>query len=63
MKTIIATPNYTKRTFTIRIFIKGKLNNKYRTIKLSNQEFETELNNTENDWSQFLKSNNYFLVK
>ena len=63
MKTIIATPNYTKRTFTIRIFIKGKLNNKYRTIKLSNQEFETELNNTENDWRQFLKSNNYFLVK
>ena len=63
MKTITATPNYTNRTFTIRTFVNGKLNNKYRTIKLSKLEFENELNNTENDWSQFLKSNDYFLVK
>ena len=63
MKTITATPNYKNRTFTIRTFIKGKLNNKYRTIKLSKAEFESELNNTENDWSNFLKSNNYYLVK
>ena len=63
MKTIKANPNYTNRTFTIRTFINGKLNNKYRTIKLSKPEFENELNNTENDWSQFLKSNDYYLIK
>ena len=63
MKTIKATPNYKNRTFTIITFINGKLNNKYRTIKLSKPEFESELNNTKNDWVQFLKSNDYFLVK
>ena len=63
MKTITASPNYKNRTFTIRTFINDKLNNKYRTIKLSNPEFENELNNTENDWSHFLKSNDYYLVK
>ena len=63
MKTITSTPNYKNRTFTIRTFVNGKLNNKYRTIKLSKAEFESELNNTENDWSNFLKSNNYYLVK
>ena len=63
MKTITATPNYKNRTFTIKTYINGKLNNKYRTIKLSVPEFENELNNTENDWSHFLKSNDYFLVK
>ena len=63
MKTIKANPNYTNRTFTIRTFINGKLNNKYRTIKLSKPEFENELNNTENDWNHFLKSNDYYLIK
>ena len=63
MKTIIATPNHKNRTFTIITLVNGKLNNKYRTIKLSKPEFENELNNTENDWSHFLKSNDYYLVK
>ena len=63
MKTIIATPNHTNRTSTIRIFINGKLNFKYRTIQMSKKEFEAELNNTQNDWLQFLKSSDYYLVK
>ena len=63
MKTIAATPNYTNRTFTIRIYIKGKLYFKYRTIQMSKEEFEAELNNTQNDWNQFLKSSNYYLIK
>ena len=63
MKTIKASPNYKNRTFTIRTFINGKLNNKYRTIQMSKKEFEAELNNTQNDWSQFLKSNDYYLLK
>ena len=63
MKTITATPNHKNRTFTIRTYINGKLYFKYRTIQMSKKEFEAELNNTENDWSHFLKSNNYYLVK
>ena len=63
MKTITATPNHKNRTFIIRTFVNGKLNNKYRTIKTRKPELESELNNTENDWIQFLKSNDYFLVK
>ena len=63
MKTITASPNYKNKTFTIRTFINGKINNKYRTIKLSKAEFEKELNNTENDWMHFFKSNDYYLVK
>ena len=63
MKTIKAAPNYTNRTFTIRIYINGKINAKYRTIQMTKKEFEAELNNTQNDWSHFLKSNDYFLVK
>ena len=63
MKIIIANPNHKNRTFTIKTYINGKLNFKYRTIKLSKPEFENELNNTENDWSQFLKYNDYYLVK
>ena len=63
MKTITATPNHKNRTFTIRTFVNGKLNNKYRTIQMSKKECEAELNNTQNDWSHFLKSNDYYLVK
>ena len=63
MKTIIATPNHKNKTFTIRTFVDGKLNNKYRSIKFCKEEFENELNNTENDWMHFLKSNDYYLVK
>ena len=63
MKTTTATPNHKKRTFTIRTYINDKINAKYRTIKLSKAEFENELNNTENDWNQFLKSSDYYLVK
>jgi len=63
MKTIAATPNHKNRTFTIRTFVNGKLNNKYRTIQMYKKEFEAELNNTENDWKQFLKSSDYYLVK
>ena len=63
MKTITATPNYKNKTFTVRTFINGKINNKYRSVKLSKAEFENELNNTENDWMHFLKSNDYYVVK
>lgn len=62
-QTIKVTANESVRTFTIRTYVNGKLNAKYRTIKLSKEEFESEGNNTENDWRQFLKSSDYYLVK
>ncbi|RSC96052.1 hypothetical protein [Tenacibaculum singaporense] len=61
-ETIKVTPNYSKRTFTIRTYIDGKLNNKYRTYTMSQEEFNHEEMNTENDWKQFLKSDDYYRV-
>jgi hypothetical protein len=59
---ITATPNYSKRTFTIREYEKEKLVSKYRTLPMSVEEFEKEEMNTENDWRQFLKTDNYYIV-
>jgi len=60
IETIKATLNYSKRTFTIRKYISGKLFVKYRTIKMSEDEFNSESMNTCNDWKQFLKSDDYY---
>jgi len=62
-RTIKAVPNFSKRTFTLRISYNGRLTNKYRTYPMTPEEFDSELNNTERDWSQFLKTDNYYLVK
>ena len=55
-ETITVRANQSKRTFTIRKFIGGKLFAKYRTIEMNQEEFESEEMNTERDWNQFLKS-------
>lgn len=57
-RTISATPNHSKRTFTLRT---GTA--KYRTIRLSKAEFNNSLYNTSNDWEQFLKSDEYYPVR
>ena len=62
IETIRVASNQRQRTFTIRKYINGKLFTKYRTIQLSQQEFDRESHNTENDWKQFLKSDNYYIV-
>ena len=62
IETIKATANQSKRTFTIRKYIDGKLFAKYRTIQMSQEEFDSEEMNTENDWKQFLKSDDYYKV-
>lgn len=62
MKTIKVKANNSAKTFTIRTFVDGKLIAKYRTIRLSNEEFESCKFNTENDWKQFLKSSDYYKV-
>jgi hypothetical protein len=61
-ETIVAKANYSKRTFTIKKYIDGRLYATYSTIQLSKDEFNSELNNTENDWKQFLKSDDYYRV-
>ena len=61
-ETIKVRANQKKRTFTIRKYINGKLFAKYRTISLSSEEFNREEQNTENDWKQFLKSDDYYKV-
>jgi len=59
-ETIKVSANQSKRTFTIRKYIGGKLFAKYRTIEMNKREFDSEEMNTENDWKQFLKSNDYY---
>lgn len=62
-QTLKVTANNSKRTFTIRTYVNGKLSSKYRTIEMSRYEFESNKYNTENDWFQFLKSDDYYVVK
>jgi imidazoleglycerol phosphate synthase glutamine amidotransferase subunit HisH len=62
IRTIKATPNHSQRTFTLRVYHNGKLTFKYRTIKLPKDEFNSCIYNTNGDWLQFLKSDEYYLV-
>ena len=51
--------NQSKRTFTIR-----KEGLKFRTDKMNRVDFESNENNTANDWQDFLNgSNSYQLIK
>ena len=59
---IVVKANQSKRTFTIRKIINGKLFAKYRTLPMSQQEFDNEEMNTDNDWREFLKSDDYYKV-
>ena len=54
---IKVTPNNRSRTFTLRT--DGA---KYRTIQMSRGEFESAKYWTGNDWSQFLKTDEYYPV-
>jgi len=49
--------NKRNRTFTIMVD-----SVRYRTCQMSKDEFNSCLNNTGNDWSNFLKSNEYYKV-
>ena len=56
--TINVKSNRTARTFTIRTEYA-----KYRTTKMSKEEFVSAENWTVNDWQQFLKTDEYYPVK
>lgn len=64
IETITATANQSKRVFTIRKYINGKLLTKYRTMERTPDEFSDEEMNTAEDWKNFLRStSDYYAVK
>ena len=67
MKTIKVTPNYSKRTFTIRITEPANTPGeiyyaKYRTYPVTVEEFDIDLCNTNQDWLNYLKGTNYYII-
>jgi len=52
------TSNKSARTYTIRVN-----GNKYRTLQMSKQEFDSAYYWSENDWKQFLKTDEYYTIK
>jgi len=57
VREIKVSANQQKRTFTIRVGYA-----KYRTIKMSKEEFHSAEFWTTNDWEQFLKTDEYYAV-
>lgn len=55
--TITATPNHRERTFTIRKKQNGRTVFKYRTLPMTQTEFDDSTLNTESDWQNFLTRN------
>lgn len=49
--------NHSKRTFTIKTE-----SGKYRTSKMTKEEFNSCLNNSGQDWQEFLKSDDYYKI-
>jgi hypothetical protein len=61
--TITAKGNQRERTFTLRCYNNGKMYAKYRTTPMTQEEFDSEGMNTQNDWKQFLTTDEYYKVK
>ena len=61
--TIKATPNYSKRTFTIRKYWEDGVTSKYKTVQLSKDEFNEMEYYTSNDWIYFLRTDNGVYIK
>lgn len=55
---IKVTSNKAKRYFTLWT----STGNKYRTIPMSKEEFQSCEHNTDNDWKHFLKSDEYYSI-
>ena len=54
---LMVSSNKTKRTFTIKTDAAT-----YRTYPMSEEEFNSNLYNTGNDWQNFLNSDSYYKV-
>ena len=55
---IKVTPNKSQRTYTIR-----RQGIKFRTLQMSREEFDSAEYWTGQDWSNFLKTDEYYIVK
>ena len=58
IETMKTTSNKSARTYTIRVN-----GNKYRTLQMSKQEFDSAYYWSENDWKLFLKTDEYYSIK
>jgi arsenate reductase-like glutaredoxin family protein len=56
-KEIMVKANKSRRTFTIITDVA-----KYRTYQMSKEEFQSCLHNTQNDWRNFLRSDDYYKI-
>jgi arsenate reductase-like glutaredoxin family protein len=54
---IMVKANNSRRTFTIVTDVA-----KYRTYQMSKEEFQSCLHNTQNDWRNFLRSDDYYKI-
>lgn len=62
-KEVRATANESKRTFTLRTVFNGNGMSKYRTNKMSKEDFENSKYNTNSDWIDFLKNSfDYYVI-
>ena len=58
------TANYGKRTFTIRVQnLDRKTVFKYQTHVFNQDEFDSMHFNTQIDWDNFMKNDEYYLIK
>lgn len=62
METIKAKANNSKKTFTIRKYIDGKLFSKFRTMTMSKDEFEEMDMYSESDWKNYLRRDQSYRV-
>ena len=59
-ETITVAANQSNRTFTIRKKYSDGFKVKYRTIQMSQEDFDSEERNTEGDWRNFLNSSDEY---
>ena len=60
---LIVKTNNSQRTATLRFYYQDGTIVKYRTLPFSSEEFESVKRRTDEDWIQFLKTDEYYIVK
>lgn len=61
-RTLKVTSNKSAKTFTLRFTYNDGEEIKYRTLPMSREEFESAKYRTDNDWIQFLKTDEYYTL-
>ncbi len=55
--------NKSRRTFTIYCQEGGRTYAKYRTVPMSKEEFQSCQHHTQNDWANWMKSDDYYPIR